>query len=1333
MTKCFSTAIPKKFLLISLLSLSGCFADKEKLPELTAPPAPFKKSDSSVKAAKPDARIAGREIIFGSKKLIVTPSGSIVFMSDGRNLCKIYFYVHTEWSPWLTNIDRGKVPSKWRKGYVGITESSYDKAKKQFVIKGNFPLNKPKSGVPYEGKFIETVTLLDSGKVKIENKYIIPEEHKKLFKITCMFLECSGVEKFNIVGKKYLFEDKTRRFLKPDTINFAQGNVRNSFNVDIVSPGVASATKRKGKEDFRIYPYKCDKISFVLDPGKVFAESMKKNNKVYGGIDFKKTEDLEVPNYSICRNLMQNPSFEQGVMYCIAKNHFDDFLGIDRIEVDDSDALFGKHSLKARLYKDGYSLVFSPVPVEPGKYILSFYAKGNPSAKQKIISYIQNASFAPLSKKYWSVNEKWQRISVPFEVKKTTAASCMLSLLGNEDSVVRLDGIQLEKGDKATDFVSPPVEGLLVTSKEDNFFCPSEKINASLRILSVKPETSGKVKVTVKDFFSSKIFEEEYSFKTGKDGAFSVKLPFDNKFAKGIYVAKADYTLDDGQRRHDFFRFSIMSYLENKHKLKAMFASSYHGAGKRGVYPGLDTYLKRCREIGVGGDTHPGFISKDLDELFKKYGIEIINSNMTGTLMNGYKTVMDSSGKKFFGIYSDTYWKKGAKLLIKDFRREGNGELTPEYLKRFEKAVIGIVKKYPWIPRWAFAGECGARWPKWLNNETKTFAEIQIAFYKAVKKANPKLEVYNGDPCNIYPEGGVKEVKKVLEEINGRIKYDALAIHSYLPEGPYSLEANMEAFFDMGKEFGYTNTPTFYPEGMHYGPYNIPQWGIVSASWGTPISWYYGTLSYDMGWTEKLSAAWFARSWLICMKFMDRVISATSAAERMVSNFHLDAKLTPRAYQKSPKTLGRLLGNSRFIEDVSFAPDTKCLIFEDGEKRPVAAVWGKIQNVDLGLENSPWAVAKFGDEKVDIFDLMENRRAAKKDAKGNIRFPISTFPFFIRGKAGKTKSFCDSLRNSKMLGGNLVPLKMLAKVAEADTVELILSNQISREVKGSISAPGLKKHIDIPPRKNVSFKIKMPKTLFADKITEIKIPVSVAEEGSPNPLDKDVSFEGFLCKRTVDSIKIDGNEDDWKEIPSISLKNRTIGGTTGEKTGYKGDFDGSFKVAWSKNYLYLMVKIKDDTFTHKPFKNTAKRWNNDSLQIYIDTKCDARDRKHRGFDANDYDYAIFPDKNGKAITFRYRSPDRQLTLGIAAPPDRTVAQDIPSAFKQIPGGYIYEVAIPARYLLPVNLEKNYALGFSLFVNDRDKGKNTKQALTLTPSGTGGYRKPHLYPIMLLVD
>jgi hypothetical protein len=182
------------------------------------------------------------------------------------------------------------------------------------------------------------------------------------------------------------------------------------------------------------------------------------------------------------------------------------------------------------------------------------------------------------------------------------------------------------------------------------------------------------------------------------------------------------------------------------------------------------------------------------------------------------------------------------------------------------------------------------------------------------------------------------------------------------------------------------------------------------------------------------------------------------------------------------------------------------------------------------------------------------------------------------------------------------------------------------------------------------------------------------------------------------------------------------------------DFSGWFKVAWNQKGIYICVKITDDKFVHKEFEKTGSRWNNDSLQIYFDTACDARSKQQLGYDRNDYDYAVFPDSNARSsIVYRYLSPDPQITLGTQTPPDKTIAEDIPSAFKRTKDGYVYEVFFPAKYLLPIRLEKGRVSGFSIFVNDRDNpdAKNRKSALTLAPEGSGCYNKPHLWPTMLL--
>ena len=93
----------------------------------------------------------------------------------------------------------------------------------------------------------------------------------------------------------------------------------------------------------------------------------------------------------------------------------------------------------------------------------------------------------------------------------------------------------------------------------------------------------------------------------------------------------------------------------------------------------------------------------------------------------------------------------------------------------------------------------------------------------------------------------------------------------------------------------------------------------------------------------------------------------------------------------------------------------------------------------------------------------------------------------------------------------------------------------------------------------------------------------------------------------------------------------------------------------------------------------------------------------------------------------------QLTLGLAAPPDQTFADDIPCQFAKTENGYIYELTVPAKYMLPARLEENTCMGIALFLNDRDGEAKVANMLTTTEPGTTPYNKPYLFPQIILSD
>ena len=120
------------------------------------------------------------------------------------------------------------------------------------------------------------------------------------------------------------------------------------------------------------------------------------NNGIVLGVDKKSkvaanyypTDDLYGPKYDLCRNLVQNPSFEAGYRYW--RQFSQNFPNPDNFCIDSDISYKGKKSLrlygrKGQRVGMGYPSTFA-IPVEPGEmYTLSFYAKiGRASCRERV-------------------------------------------------------------------------------------------------------------------------------------------------------------------------------------------------------------------------------------------------------------------------------------------------------------------------------------------------------------------------------------------------------------------------------------------------------------------------------------------------------------------------------------------------------------------------------------------------------------------------------------------------------------------------------------------------------------------------------------------------------------------------------------------------------------------------------------------------------------------------------------------------------------------------------------------------------------------------------------
>ena len=295
------------------------------------------------------------------------------------------------------------------------------------------------------------------------------------------------------------------------------------------------------------------------------------------------------------------------------------------------------------------------------------------------------------------------------------------------------------------------------------------------------------------------------------------------------------------------------------------------------------------------------------------------------------------------------------------------------------------------------------------------------------------------------------------------------------------------------------------------------------------------------------------------------------------------------------------------------------------------------------------------------------------------------------------------------------PFQLSEKISGDGALELMLKNELSNTVKGTLTVGEKAFSISLKPGETSTLKASLPEPVSDSAVKEIKVPLTWSDGRST--VRKNYTFSAFFARPFTG---------DWNKIPSIRLTNRI-------RKRAKDDFDASFQLAWSTDHLHLRITVKDDKLVAG--EGNFHRYKFDSAQVYIDSRCTARRNNKKSYDDDDYDYTLMPTKDGKRLEiFRQVSPFMQYTLGTAAPKDNTIVTEFGGKFIRIPTGYIYEVAFPAPYVRPVELTGGWNMGFGLLVSDCDKGPRADQSLSLsTVPGKGCYNAPHTWPIAVFAD
>ncbi len=1042
-----------------------------------------------------------------------------------------------------------------------------------------------------------------------------------------------------------------------------------------------------------------------------------------GGVDFRLAENLGMPQTGT-RNLLVNSSFERGLLGLyrsvdIGTGYFPERWDLPVWIADGSERVHGARSLRILAWERNGTdhrnldttggIALHPVAADPGRHVLSFYAKSDKPGDVRLSAWIGNFStgspFAEIPGGALRVypEKDWKRYVLAVDVPVSMPVVIHLSAssrTGPPGGAVWVDAVQFEKGEEATDFAPPPAEAELLTSSSDDFVAAGSPIEARLAV-SAAPGAKGTARVRVRDFFGETRFDGEFPFEADASGRAEIVPDFDGaSLGLGLFAVQTDYALADGSSAREFDRFAVCDFLHNDHPRRFLCSDDYGALARPENTRHL---LDRWRKTGFGmKSVVTGNLRREAFELYASNGIPVCAVHVPSRYT-------DASGVKhwcyrlhtFRGPHQGDEASKPDVLFTDPVLDPDcpDGVPTEKYLRKVRDGAARLAREYPFVERWQFGSEFFGTYPTefWspdgvVSNAYRNYAMILKAFGEGIKSVCPEKPYAGDDPWNLNPDKGIAEIEGILAAANGLgWRFDRLSAHSYRnrPEAP-DLDVDLARTRAMLARLGYADAPLDLSEGMHWGPYEIPQWGTLSASWyTTPATWLGGALSYDIGWTEKVSAAWFARSWIIALRH-----DVHSACAGVFKNFDLEHdRLTPRAVQFAPNVIGHRLGHAkRFLADARFAPNVRAYVFDDGFGRPVAAVWGCDPEVDAGRKAPPVAEVDMQGALDEVVDFMNNPR--RFPAQGAFSFHVSPFPLFLRGKEGGADAFVAALRKARIVSGGTASVTLGASLKDARTAEVRARNLLDRPVPGRLCGEAA----TLPASAETTRAVPLAESVTPDAVRTIELPLSF-ESAETADVRRDLSFGATVARRTA----YDGEDPaqvDWTNHPALPLK------PWGETpAGYGGEA----RLAWNDQGLFIRVAVRDATFVHEEFAVGAKRNANDCLQIGIDGYGDARRTELDAPGQDDYEYAVFPSADGTcAILWANRVADRQITANTKEHGNCRIP-DMTPVFARTSDGCVYEVFLPRARIIPATVEPGAVVCLGLAVHNADDPAATGDA------------------------